>query len=110
MAKCSLGLAYEKVLATFSRQHLQKLLSTLQAEVKKLEADCTLIQRYLGTLHKQIHMILEGLDKSSIFSPAFISAFPSFWDAITVQEHKSNNHQLNLLLMCSQIMAAVGSA
>lgn len=55
-------------------------------------------------------MILEGLDKSSIFSPAFVSAFPSFWDAITVQEHKSNNHQLNLLLMRSQIMAAVGSA
>lgn len=43
-------------------------------------------------------------------SPAFVSAFPSFWDAITVQEHKSNNHHLNLLLMRSQIMATVGSA
>ncbi len=102
--------AYEKVLATFSQPHLQKLLSKLQAEVKKLEADRALIQRYSGTPHKQIYMILEGLDKSSIFSPAFVSAFPSFWDAITVQEHKSNNHQLNLLLMRSQIMAAVGSA
>lgn len=40
--------AYEKVLATFSQPHLQKLLSKLQAEVKKLEADCALIQRYLG--------------------------------------------------------------
>ncbi|EIW51395.1 uncharacterized protein TRAVEDRAFT_54600, partial [Trametes versicolor FP-101664 SS1] len=101
---------YEKVLATFSQPHLQKLLSKLQVEVKKLEADRALIQRYSGTPHKQIYMILEGLDKSSIFSPAFVSAFPSFWDAITVQEHKSNNHQLNLLLMRSQIMAAVGSA
>lgn len=102
--------AYEKVFNAFSRKHLQKLLMKFQAEVRQLENDRALVERYALVAHKQIYKTMEGMDRSSMFSSTFAATFPTFWQSITVQEHKATNHHLLLLLMRSQIMAAVGSA
>ncbi|KAI0349265.1 hypothetical protein OH77DRAFT_1322370 [Trametes cingulata] len=101
---------YLHVLKAFDLSSLQAVLQLFQEEVERVKSNQALAERFTGQAYKDITKIMVDYDRPAMFSLGYVTSFPNFWKAVSIQELRAESYKLGVLAMRADIMGAVGAA